>query len=111
MMTLGQTARRVREYHKLTQRAAAKALGISPVHLSNIECEKAQPSLDLLAIYRRTFNVDLYVLSWCCSGATDGLPAPIRRAAQVLEKAWTSELESAKPGLIKKSKDRHVESS
>ena len=44
MIYLGKTARHLRESLGLSQRAAAKQLNISCVHLCNIENNKAMPS-------------------------------------------------------------------
>ena len=48
MIKIGKTARKLREAKGLTQKAAAEALGISQVHLSNIENNKSYPSKELL---------------------------------------------------------------
>jgi transcriptional regulator with XRE-family HTH domain len=48
MSDIGQTARYVRERLGMTQRAAAAALGVSAVHLSNVERGRAVPSSSLL---------------------------------------------------------------
>ena len=55
----------IRRVLGLTQRAAAEALGVTAVHLCNIERGRAQPSLGLIAKYDELWGVDLYVLAWC----------------------------------------------
>jgi transcriptional regulator with XRE-family HTH domain len=85
---LGQTARNLRESLGLTQRAAATALGISFVHLCNIEKNRAVPSQTLIDKFRELWGVDLYVLAWCTLGDSSKLPKPLRKAASELEKGW-----------------------
>ena len=88
MLQLGHIARRVRESKGLTQIAAAKLLGISNVHLCNLEGDKAQPSPELLARYRDLWGVDLYVVAWCLSGEINRLPPGVREAGRRLTDAW-----------------------
>ncbi len=92
MIHLGQTARRVREQKGLTQRAAAEILGISYVHLSNIENNKAAPSQSLLNRYKDVWGVDLYILAWCLFGDTNDLPVSVREPMQALAEAWMKQL-------------------
>jgi transcriptional regulator with XRE-family HTH domain len=93
MIKLGKTARYVRDSHGLTQRAAAELLGISVVHLCNIENNKATPSQDLLDKFQRLWGVDLYVLAWCLFGDVNALPSEVREASKMLGDAWTRRLE------------------
>lgn len=90
---IGKTARHVRESLGLTQRAAADALGVSYVHLCNIENNKSLPSPALLDRFRELWNVDLYVMAWCLHGDTNKLPAGMRQAASNLAKGWNEQLE------------------
>ena len=89
---LGDTAVYLRETRGLTQRAAAELLGITPVHLCNIEKGNANPSRELLSKYREVLGADLYVLAWCRQGSEDNLPMPLRSAARALRDAWANEL-------------------
>lgn len=89
---LGKTATAVRHRLGLTQREVADALGISVVHLSNVENNKAAPSQALIGEYRRKWGVDLYVLAWCTHGDIDRLPAPLRNAAKKLADAMERQL-------------------
>lgn len=93
MIKLGNTARYVREKHQLTQRVAATRLGISNVHLCNIEKNNAYPSPQILEKYRDEFGVDLYVLAWCLFGDVKKLPASVRPYARELAKEWKKQLE------------------
>lgn len=48
-ISLGCAIRAVRKFRGMTQRAAASALGISAVHLCNVESGQSMPSCGLLA--------------------------------------------------------------
>jgi transcriptional regulator with XRE-family HTH domain len=94
MIMLGSTIRYVREANGLTQRAAAEVLGVSDVHLCNLEHDKARPSAELLVKMQEEWNVDLYVLSWCLRGDLRELPKAVRGPMEQLARAWRSELEA-----------------
>jgi transcriptional regulator with XRE-family HTH domain len=87
-MHLGDTARDLRETFGLTQRAAADRLGISYVHLCNIEHNKSRPSPELMQKYRDLFGVDLYVYWWCTAGDAAKLPPSMREVTQRLAGQW-----------------------
>ncbi|WZO98621.1 helix-turn-helix transcriptional regulator [Isosphaeraceae bacterium EP7] len=89
---LGKTARNLRETVGLTQRAMAEELGISAVHLCNIEKNKSVPSQDILDRYRALWGVDLYVLAWCLHGDIGSLPESLRAAAAAIAEGWQKEL-------------------
>ena len=76
----------------MTQRAAATALGVTFVHVSNVERGRAIPSAALVERYRKVFGVDLHVLSWCLFEDEDKIPASIRGPRAKLAKAWRAEL-------------------
>ncbi len=92
MIELGATIKHLREAKGLTQRAAAEVLGISDVHMCNLEHNKARPSADLLATIHRAWQVDVYVLSWCLHGDPAKLPKAVRKPMSQLARAWKSEL-------------------
>jgi transcriptional regulator with XRE-family HTH domain len=92
MIYLGKTAKYLRERKGLSQRVAAEALGITQVHLSNIENNKAMPSARLLSRYREVWGVDLYVLAWCLDGDANRLPESVKQPMQELARAWKREL-------------------
>lgn len=94
MIFLGRTARLVREADGLTQKEAAERLGVSSVHLCNIENNKAAPSAELLSRYQRLWNVDLYVLAWCLFGDVSSMPQPVQDAARQLADAWRQQYEA-----------------
>jgi transcriptional regulator with XRE-family HTH domain len=94
MIRLGETARYLRTAQGLTQRVAAQQLGISVVHLCNIENDKASPSPELLERFRDLWGIDLYVLSWCQHGDIEKLPPAIRKSSRALAKAWQQQLQN-----------------
>lgn len=61
---LGPRARRIRESSGLSQRAAAVALGITNVHLCNIEQDRSLPSVRLLLKYRELWGTDPFTLTF-----------------------------------------------
>ncbi len=92
MLHLGKTARLVRDKKHLSVRAAAALLGISHVHLVNIENNHSVPSMALLEKMREVYEIDLAVLAWCLYGDEKLLPAAVRAPMSALAKAWKSEL-------------------
>lgn len=93
-MKVGDTARELRESFGLTQRAAAERLGVSCVHLCNIEKDKSRPSPELMEKYRAVFGVDLYVYSWCSRPNLDKLPTGMREATERMSTQWQRVIES-----------------
>jgi transcriptional regulator with XRE-family HTH domain len=76
----------------MTQRAAAEALGVSYVHLCNVERGKASPSPALVERFRTLFGVDLHVLAWCLFEDDRQVPEGIRGLRTRLAQAWEREL-------------------
>ena len=93
MRFLGATAKLVRSRMSLTQDDMASQLGISVVHLSNIENCKAMPSSQLIEKYHEVSGVDLYVMDWCNNADASELPVDVQNAAKKLQKFWELELE------------------
>lgn len=93
MIKLGSTIKYVREAKGLTQRAAAGVLGVSDVHLCNLEHDKARPSAGLLKKMHEEWDIDLYILSWCLHGDLKRLPKAVRGPMEQLGRAWRSEFE------------------
>ena len=79
----------------MTQRSLAEALGVSYVHLSNVERGKTAPSTSLLDRFQEVFGVDLHVLAWCLFEDESKLPEPLRVHHRGLACAWRKLL--AKP--------------
>lgn len=97
MVHLGKTSRYLRESKGLTQRAMADALGVSYVHLCNIENNKAAPSQSLIDRYRELWGIDLYILAWCLYGDLTELPEPVRKPMKQLAEVWIKELGDLAP--------------
>ena len=88
MLKLGCHARELRFSLGLTQKELADQLGVTNVHISNIENDESTPSADLLDRYRVVTGVDLYLFAWCRCGDTKKLPDSIRKPAEALTRAW-----------------------
>jgi transcriptional regulator with XRE-family HTH domain len=95
MISVGDSARALRDQLGLSQKEAAVELGISNVHLCNVEKNNSQPSPELLAKYRELWGVDLYVFAWCSTGNVERLPKKLRAAAQALADGWQQQIEKA----------------
>lgn len=78
MVKLGSTIKYVREAKGLTQRAAARLLGISPEYLCNLEHDNATPSMKVLDTMSSAWGVEIYVLAWCRTSESRLLPKPVR---------------------------------
>lgn len=90
---LGRTIRILRERAGLTQQSAADALGVTNVHLCNLENNKATPSTALIKRCRELWGTDPYVLAWCLFGDTKRLPEALQAPATALRRSWRSELD------------------
>ncbi len=88
MLKLGSTIKYVRDVNHLSQRATAEAIGVSDVHLCNLEHDKIYPSHALLERMNNYFCVDMYVLAWCRNGNLKRLPDPVRQCALQLRATW-----------------------
>jgi transcriptional regulator with XRE-family HTH domain len=85
---IGDVARELREQLEISQKDVADELGITQVHLCNIEKNKSKPSPSLLDRYRELWGIDLYVFAWCQHGNVKRLPQPMRDAATSLAEGW-----------------------
>lgn len=94
MLAIGESARLLREQFGLSQKEAATKLGISNVHLCNVENCRSQPSQELLAKYHEVLGVDLYVFAWCQHEDVDRLPKSLRSAARSLAEGWKQQIDS-----------------
>lgn len=94
MIRLGEAARHLRERLGLSQRAAANQLGISHVHLSNIESGKSSPTAAIIEKYYEAWDIDLYMFAVANFSQNDRIPHPLRGAVNELRLAWDSEIES-----------------
>jgi transcriptional regulator with XRE-family HTH domain len=92
MSEIGQTARFVRQRLGLTQRAAAEALGVSSVHLSNVERGVTPPSASLISRFTEVYGIDVYVLSYCTGDKGENAPEGVRQARRKLAEALKRQL-------------------
>lgn len=75
-MTFGERIRKRRQALKITQLELAKALGVTPQHISGIEQEKRRPSLPFLSKLAEELGVTTdYLLSGKEGIITDTIPA------------------------------------
>ena len=75
-MSLGQRIRKRRQILKLTQQDLAKALGLTPQHISAIEQDKRAPSLASLARFAEELGVTVdYLVSGKEGVITGTIPA------------------------------------
>ena len=95
MTALGSTVRYVREKLGMTQKAAAEALGVSSVHLSNVERGVTPPSASLMARLTEIYGVDVYVLCYCTGGDDDDAPEAVKQARRKLAEALRRQLGDA----------------
>jgi transcriptional regulator with XRE-family HTH domain len=67
--TIGKTWRRIRLALGHTQHAQAKLLGITNVHVSNVETGFAMPSWELVRQLEKTTGVNVVAFDWLISRA------------------------------------------
>ena len=92
MTAIGTTVRYVREKLGMTQKAAAEALGVSSVHLSNVERGVTPPSALLISRFAEVFGVDCYVLNYCTGEDDDDSPERVKQARRKLAEALRRQL-------------------
>ncbi|MGL4420857.1 MAG: helix-turn-helix domain-containing protein [Gemmataceae bacterium] len=92
MTAIGTTVRYVREKRGMTQKAAAEALGVSSVHLSNVERGVTPPSALLISRFAETFGIDCYVLNYC-TAEDDDCPERVKQARRKLGEALRRQLD------------------
>ncbi len=75
-MNIGERVREKRQGLKVTQQELAKAIGVTPQHISAIEEGKRQPSLALLASLAQELGTSVdYLVSGKEGIVTDAIPA------------------------------------
>lgn len=95
MRAIGITVRYVRETLGMTQKAAAEALGVSSVHLSNVERGVTPPSASLMSRLTEVYGVDVYVLCYCTGDDDDDVPEAVNVARRKLAEALRRQLGDA----------------
>lgn len=56
---IGRALKLIRTYHDLTQSELARQLGVSNSHISEVESEKKNPTIELLQKYSSNFDIPL----------------------------------------------------
>lgn len=92
MTAIGTTVRYVREKLGMTQKAAAEALSVSAVHLSNVERGVTPPSALLISRFAEVFGIDCYVLNYCTDEGEDDSPKRVKLARRKLAEALRRQL-------------------
>ena len=92
MRAIGSTVRYVREKLGMTQKAAAEALGVSSVHLSNVERGVTPPSASLMSRLTEIYGVDVYVLNYCTDDEDGDAPQAVKQARRKLAEALRRQL-------------------
>ena len=93
MTKIGEACQYLRNLTGLTQRAAAKKIGISYVALCRIERDHVFPQTATLDALKEFYGVDIYIFAWCLSGDLRKLPPAVRGAAYDLTAAWKANIE------------------
>jgi transcriptional regulator with XRE-family HTH domain len=91
---LGDAASYLRERFGLSQRAAARELGISHIHLNNIENGKVSPTASMIEKFYDAWGVDLYMLAVAKFSSKERIPARLSKAVGALASAWDREIEA-----------------
>ena len=95
MSAIGSTVRDVRLRLGMTQKAAAEALGVSSVHLSNVERDVTPPSALLIARFAAVYGIDVYVLNYCTDDEEGDAPEAVKQARRKLAEALRRQLGDA----------------
>ena len=101
-MNIGQAVKLCRQAVELTQRQAARSLGISEFHLSAIEWGRRSPSTPLMERMRLLFGADPVIVAWLQSP-----PNPIDHtpATELFRRAYFRR-HGIVPGLTQTAVDR-----
>ena len=94
MINLCDAARELRTRLGLSLRGAAKELGVSFVHLSNIENDNVSPSAEIIDRFRRAWGIDLYMFAACYFSDDGDFPEGISRPLERLKSAWEREIDA-----------------
>lgn len=89
---IGKAIRDMRHLYGLSLREAGDELGVSDVHLCNVEMGHSSAGPRLLAAIRKTWEFDPYVFAWLSDGDENRLPPKLRKSALELTRMWWEEL-------------------
>jgi transcriptional regulator with XRE-family HTH domain len=79
----------------MTQKATAEALGVSSVHLSNVERGVTPPSASLMSRLTEVYGVNVSVLCYCTGDDDDDVPERVNLARRKLAEALRRQLGDA----------------
>ena len=99
MIKLGEAAKFLRNRLGLSQREAALQLGISHIHVNNIENGKASPTAMMLEKYYDAWGIDLYMLAVVKFSADERLPESVRSSVDEMLRAWDQDIEAVVAGF------------
>jgi transcriptional regulator with XRE-family HTH domain len=95
MVSIGNAIRELRNELALSQRGAAEEIGISHVHLNNLENGKAAPTTSVLDKFFAAWGIDLYMYAVVKDDDKERIPAALRPVIGRLESAWKKEIAAA----------------
>ncbi len=93
VINLCDAARELRSRIGLSVRKAADELGMSYVHLSNIENQKVSPSPEVIDRFRQAWGIDLYMFAVCKFSDLEEYPERVARPLERLRAAWEREID------------------
>ena len=92
-ISLGKAAQDLRSKLNLSLRQAALELGVSYVHLSNIEHGKASPSPEMLEKFHDAWGIDLYMYALAFYPDDRETPKGLRAPVKALAEGWKRHIE------------------
>lgn len=92
-ISLGLAAQDLRKRLHLSLREAAVELGVSYVHLCNIENAKASPSPEILEKFHEAWGIDLYMYALAFFPGDRDIPKPLRAPIKALATEWKSQID------------------
>lgn len=95
MICIGDAIRDLRGKLGLSQRKAAEAVGISHVHLNNLENGKTAPTTSILDKFFEAWGIDLYMYAVVLDKERERIPESLRGVVGRLETAWKREIDEA----------------
>jgi transcriptional regulator with XRE-family HTH domain len=90
---IGDAIKYLRDRLGLSQRAAARELGISHIHLNNIENGKVSPTADMLEKFYSTWGIDVYMVAVAKFSSKREIPAQLADSVRALAAAWDGQIE------------------
>jgi transcriptional regulator with XRE-family HTH domain len=93
VINLCDAARELRSRIGLSVRRAADELGMSYVHLSNIENKKVSPSPEVIDRFRQAWGIDLYMFAVCKFSDLEEYLERVARPLERLRAAWEREID------------------